>query len=360
MHRQTLNKVQDFCHLLDEYHGPVWIGAKIKNEEVFRFPGVGDAGALFEPCESISLTNVLYNYRLTGKMKLVLAYILAHSVWRYYNSDWMKARWSTDSVHFLKEKALEPQEPTRIYACYPCFALQSRLSKENETEFYDGVVVHRYPRLLTLGNLLLDIGRERPFARLQDSPIDSYDQQINTDCAMLRNTLKTNKKWPSLAGIGDLAVPSSIRTEYKQITQACSDKRLFISSAGTADGAEERRNILYRQIVTPLKELLEKLKWEDAIKDMEPMEENCNESLLNSPVSRAVARKGAKEDGRTEPGGSLSTVRYVDSITRQTLSLTTIVARQFLECQFNSYGSISGTLTSRLMDLQLLVNQNGG
>jgi hypothetical protein len=47
---------------------------------------------MVEYVPGISLANILELYHLTAKMKLALAYILALSVWQYYDSDWMKTR----------------------------------------------------------------------------------------------------------------------------------------------------------------------------------------------------------------------------------------------------------------------------
>ncbi|KAJ5507504.1 subtilisin-like protein [Penicillium freii] len=45
---------------------------------------------IVEHVPGISLAKILGNYYLTARMKLVLAYLIAYSVWQYYDSDWMK------------------------------------------------------------------------------------------------------------------------------------------------------------------------------------------------------------------------------------------------------------------------------
>lgn len=322
MTEDTLLKDEDFRHWLDEYHGAIWMRAKIKNGKIFKSLDPDEYGEPLEPCESISLMNVLLNYRLTGKMKLVLAYILAHSVWRYYNSDWMKAKWSTDSIHFLKIKAPD-MSGTRIYACNPCFAVQFQAPNDEVTEFYNGVVAHKYPRLLALGNLLLDIGCQRlPLSRTSLST-DNLDQQINDDCALSMNTLRRDDNWPYLGTMRD----TSVRTKYKEITQACFDKNLFLPCMTAASAmisiqkepqsiqdAEERRGILYKRVVAPLAELLEGLGWKDALKKIEPMEEHSPRGALGSPSS--ITEVGYTDNNFARPDfrESSSSTRYVQSL----------------------------------------------
>lgn len=322
MTEDTLITAEDFCHWLDEYHGAIWMRAKIENGKIFKFLDPDDYGEPLELSESISLMNVLLNYRLTGKMKLVLAYILAHSVWRYYNSDWMKAKWSSDSIHFLKIQAPD-MSGTRIYACHPCFAVQFQAPNDEVTEFYNGVVAHKYPRLLALGNLLFDIGCQRPPLNRASFSTDNLDQQINNDCALSMNTLKRDDKWPYLGTVRD----SSVRTKYKEITQACFDKNLFLpymTAASTminiqkvpqsVQDAEERRGILYKRIVAPLAELLEGLGWKEALKKIEPMEEHNPRGALGSPSS--ITEVGHTDNNFARPDflESSSSTRYVQSL----------------------------------------------
>ncbi|KAI4192241.1 MAG: hypothetical protein LQ350_008681, partial [Teloschistes chrysophthalmus] len=218
------NTPEDFCRWLDEDHGAVWMPANITPGGNLQFTDPSDYGEPLEPTQSVSLTSVLMHYRLTGKMKLILAYILAQSVWRYYNSDWMKTQWSTDSIHFLKIQAPDTAG-TSLYAYSPCFAVQFLDPQIEVAEFYNGPVAHKYPRLLALGNLLLDIGRQRPLLSSQPTMMSNWE-----------------------------------------------------SPSATQD-AEGRRGILYKQIVAPLAELLDGLGWTDALGKIEPMEEHALRGL---------------------------------------------------------------------------------
>lgn len=269
---------------------------KIENGEVFKFSSTEDAGELVEACESISLSRVLQIYQLTGKMKLVLAYILAYSIWRYYNSDWMKARWSVNSIHFVKEEDLDI--PGGIYACKPCFAVQFQPPTNDAEEIPDGVVVHKYPRLLALGILLFNIGRQQSLPNHTGSSPDNMIQQINDDYARATCSLKRDNDWPYLGAIQH----TSIQKRYREITNACFDKKLFMPDRSATSqssqikkecrnlhDAENRRAILYKQIVAPLGGLLEDLGWKEALEEIDPMEARPPETPVDSSMSGTEA-----------------------------------------------------------------------
>ena len=253
-----------------------------------------DAGDILSSAETISLTEVLSNYRLTGKMRLVLAYTIAHSVWRYYNSDWMKSKWSANSIHVVEE--LDPvKRRSNVYACNPCLAIQFKVSHRDFTEYHDGTVAHKYPRVLSLGALLLDIGRQNVVEERGDTDFESFDQEINHDCARGINIMKHDTQWPYLDGLSN----SIVRSTYKEITQACFDKRLFYTGSVSQD-VEERRSILYNRIVAPLRDLVQELGWSDALTIIEPVEENnkADSTGHSSPLVGIVAPSKGAVSGR--------------------------------------------------------------
>lgn len=292
---------EDFCHLLNADLGPARICARVKNGNILKYPD-REEGNPFGASESISLANVLLKYRLTGRDKLVLAYILSYSAWKYYNSDWMKAKWSLESIHFLREEKADDvaHGDLEIYASDPCFAVDFQGSNNNVLEFYDGDVAHRYPRLLALGILLLNIGRRRPLIEQSYSSADKTDQQINNNCALSLKTLNRDENWPDLGTLQNAAV----KAKYKEIVLACFDKRLFIDSiargAKTKSHAqvdnlqdvEERRNIVYEKIVAPFEDLLESLDWKRSIRYMKPITKSWPETLRSTntpPLSDKIS-----------------------------------------------------------------------
>ena len=280
-------KAEEFREWLDRCHGAVWMSAHVRGGEILPISDPDAVGELLDPCASVSLEEALLQYQLTAKMKLVLAYILAHSVWRFYNSNWTKATWSAKTIHFMKIQVPNARG-TKLFACNPCFAVQFHSNENILMEYYDGMVAHRYPRLLSLGELLLDLGCSQPILCCSGFSIDGLDQYINNNCAMSLNILKYDDEWPYLGTFRD----ASVKGRYKEITRACFDKRTLIPLTSTrtpihgpskepqnTQTVEERRHIIYNRIVSPLADLLDDLGWKSALEKIEPMDEINQEGL---------------------------------------------------------------------------------
>lgn len=73
----------------------------------------------------------------------------------------MSPAWSSESIHFMQE-ALPEDEVSALYACKPYFSAQfvDGASIHGEYSDLDGKI-HRYPRVLALGILLIEVGRGR-------------------------------------------------------------------------------------------------------------------------------------------------------------------------------------------------------
>jgi len=221
---------------------------------------------------SISLAEVLSHHGLVAKKKLLLAYTLARSFWQFYNSDWMDVRWTTETVHFFRERSHDADDEYNNGGCLlegsPYFALSARkddslLSAEYLPTEY---VVHRYPRVLALGTLLFEIGgrKHRKSTTRQENPeIETFEEKISYYLNDIRSALR-RKTWPKLG------LQEEVQQTYRIIVNNCSDPKFFETaqtelSAQESEALtiEERRAILYRRVVYPLKMLLQKLEWID-------------------------------------------------------------------------------------------------
>lgn len=151
---------------------------------------------------SIPLAEALKLRQLSTKMRIVLAYILAHSFWQFYNSDWMKTRWTSDFIHFMLEKSLDDEGDTKqpkIKACNPCYSFRFNEFDSNFTEYCVALRIrHRYPRILALGILLVEIGGEAPLPEVNTglSQDQSLVLKINNDWATGKRVLK-KRRWPN-------------------------------------------------------------------------------------------------------------------------------------------------------------------
>lgn len=186
---------------------------------------------------------------MPSKTKVLLAYILAKSVWQYYNSDFMKAPWTTDSVHFMQEDSQDGNHQWEINPAIPCFAFSPLTAEQLEFAEYCGErsVLHRYPRVLALAVLLVEICRKEP-KRITEAR--SIEERINNDFIRCKDIIKSSI-WPHL----DLRNPEAIQT-YKNSVRYCLDPGLFhipMQTQSSIDAAiKKRRNALYTYVVLPL------------------------------------------------------------------------------------------------------------
>lgn len=104
---------------------------------------------IVEHTRGISLANILKLYHLTAKMKVALAYILAHAAWQYYDSDWMKTQWTSDLIQFMKKRPGHiVGEQSNLFAWKPYLSVHIN---QNDTVSYESSVldgeIHPFPRI---------------------------------------------------------------------------------------------------------------------------------------------------------------------------------------------------------------------
>lgn len=169
-------EIGKFCDVLNERLGEkVRVCLLVQGGHLHRPHEVTETDQTIEHSPSISLANLLETHRLSNKMKIVLAYILARSVWQFYSSEWMKTRWLTNSIHFMPENGKElGAKHEALFACKPCFAFQFGENDRGFTEYVSGLVLHRYPRILALGISLIEIGQHSSTAEPRN-----HDQAVN-------------------------------------------------------------------------------------------------------------------------------------------------------------------------------------
>jgi hypothetical protein len=208
---------------------------------------------------SIALSQVLEDKEITTKGKILLAYILAKSVWRYYDSDFMRIKWTTESIHFMREHRLDPQTDTdleKIDPSNPFFAFQD-LGQDEPTpieQYKTGNVLHQFPRVLALGIMLAEIGRKTPTTTAHG--IKSSDAQINSDLTRYKEVLRSSS-WPCLDVRNE-----EIRARFRDAVGTCLDPKVFHnapSSEKQLSGVSKRRDTLYRRVVFPLERLCAEL-----------------------------------------------------------------------------------------------------
>ena len=227
---------------------------------------------IVEHLPGISLADILKNYHLTARMKLTLAYILAQSVWQYYDSDWMKTTWTSKTIYFMKEgKGNTSSKQGNLYAWKPYISVRFGDANLESSEYsnIDGEI-HHYPRVRALGIMLVEIG--------VGSPLHSSDQErqgqppaakINEDLLLATQYSKDEWRWK------DCDYP-----KYLSAVKHCLDLGIFASAPcmselgekGDAEGLRQRRNILYDKVIFPLEEVLQGTGWMEQLTTIGPLE----------------------------------------------------------------------------------------
>lgn len=102
---------------------------------------------------SVSLNTILRNHKLSRKMKYLLSYLLAKSVWQFYSTDWMGTEWSKDSIHFMFEHR-KCSSNAGIYLNEPFILARFNPDAKSDDSVFRP---HKFPTIKALGILLLEI-----------------------------------------------------------------------------------------------------------------------------------------------------------------------------------------------------------
>jgi hypothetical protein len=248
-----------FCDLVGRCLGTVCIRLKVRDGRLHQLFQADAADRRVVEAPSISLSQVLELEKILSKGRILLAYILAKSVWRYYASDFMRIRWSTESIHFMREYRLDPDkdiDQEKIDPSSPFFAFQPMEIDRNESTEHCQTfsVLHRYPRVLALGIMLVEICRKKPKKAAYEPR--SLEAHINTDFTIY-NEVAGSTHWPALDVRND-----EIRNRYRAVVQSCLNPKVFHVSASMATSHSDvdiRRDILYKHVVFPLEQLWSEL-----------------------------------------------------------------------------------------------------
>jgi hypothetical protein len=249
---------------------------------------------------SVSLAQMLRHHRLSTKMKIGLAYTLARSVWQYYDSEWMGSGWTCDTIHFMLEDPSGSMHPC-VHSSKPCFTVRFQGNTQGVPKHCDlPGVVHKHPRVLALGMLLVDIARI-PYEDRSPATAQTQQQKANTDYMRGRHFCERDQSWPDL-GTAD-AARLRLRTVYKVATQSCFDKNTFKKTPSSpcprdeGDEVEEHRKILYERVVFPLEEIIHEMGWADSLGHVDAIE--VEESSLRESTSSPRYCSSPSDQSRT-------------------------------------------------------------
>lgn len=192
--------------------------------------------------------------RLKLREKAFLLYTIAKSFWQYYNSGWMSTPWTHEDIIILTERGhgIYDRKP------HPYIAAQLKKDQIRVPEFYDAPgLCHRYPNILALAILLIEIVTLRRPPTL-DSQVSWNEAQINDWLQWTYETAAEESK------------QGKFHKTVKEVIDSCLSPILFEEApySTTIPGdVERRKQIIYHQIVVPLKQLY--FAYRDQL-DMEP------------------------------------------------------------------------------------------
>jgi nucleoside phosphorylase len=214
-------------------------------------------------------------------MKVILAYIVARSVWEFYNSDWMSRPWNADDIHFLQEPPGDIDGQPVVSVNRPYLAVQWR---ENQTLMDDTSTevgkVHRYPRVLSLGLMLIEIGTGKRASDL----FPDYQKNVNSAWLSAKEFLVEPSPWEDFD-----------YRSYWDAVRSCVNNQFFLR-ANPAVGSdmladvEGRRQMIFDDVVTPLEDLLSGTGWVHDIWTVGPMKTSSTCSV--SAFVASLAKRG--------------------------------------------------------------------
>ena len=219
---------------------------------------------------SMALSTVLQEHRLDTRMRVTLGYILARSVWQYYNSDWMKCVWTSETIHFITEHNIE-DATTDLYITKPYLTVQ--FDETSRIDNNSTGAVHQDPTILALGIMLVEIGRGTALQRPTNLyPNSSSSGKLNSDWTQASILVNSKKLWP---GFDSTTANSSLQmTElelgYRQAVKNCLDPKLFKKRAinpneNQAKDMKQSHEVLYQSVVAVLETLMRDSKYMDDI-----------------------------------------------------------------------------------------------
>jgi len=281
-----VTSISEFCRLLRKDIGSAGMDIRIEDEALVVLKRAVRIEVDIADGRSISLADVLSNYSLAPKTKLILAYILAKSVWQFYDSDFMSVGWTTRSIQLFRERGDEDDEdePGVDWAPYYAFSFEQMAEGDSVEQLPPGQFLHRYPRVLALGAMLYELGRNKHhgkqarFPSLASRPRAAEplarEKIINDTTSRVRKGVE-NKKWPNI----ELKNIQALET-YRVIVANCVSEDIFRpdprspdrSKNGLQQTAEEReeeltvaerRAILFKKVVAPLKAMVQTTGWVD-------------------------------------------------------------------------------------------------
>lgn len=180
----------------------------------------------------------------------------------------MDTKWTSDSIHFMPEPHVNGSTAGTgeevLYASRPYFVIEFEGGNRPFLEYCNSYsVIYRYPRLLSLCTILLEIGRGET---LTWEEAGSLEGDLNANWNMVNRLAESSRGW------GDFEYG-----DYRKAIRSCLNRRIF--DEGTAENHTQaeaeidiRKTAIYDTIVQPLEELIKLLGFSDNIDSIDPID----------------------------------------------------------------------------------------
>lgn len=206
---------------------------------------------------------MLRGYQFSPRDRIILSYAIARAYWQLYDSEFMRTKWSGETIWFMPEEdgtTSHDQLPLRSYLSFPTDPPGIRV----QDIVSDAPLTHRCPRIFAIGLLLLQIGLSRPLPALKRR---DEIAQANFDHQIAKSQLKVLRgiKWDGFEN----------KAYFDEAVAYCLDSSKFVVHPGPTDPhctssfnsptatdarreIARRRKIFYRHVVRPLAWLAKK------------------------------------------------------------------------------------------------------
>ncbi|KAL2692043.1 hypothetical protein Neosp_002446 [[Neocosmospora] mangrovei] len=176
LHIDGPTHIADFCERIstrEQYQ----LSLKVSGKQLHFVEWCEGARSWVPNTPSVSLSTILRNHKLSQKMKYLLSYLLAKSVWQFYSTDWMGKEWTNESIHFMFERR-QGAKNAGIYLNEPFISARfDPDSSSNDAEFRP----HKFPKIKALGIVLLEIELGTVIEDHYDEECYAADGELNSD-----------------------------------------------------------------------------------------------------------------------------------------------------------------------------------
>jgi hypothetical protein len=221
--------------------------------------GVRQATYIYQRGRGNSLKTVLEDYNLKPKDKVMLAYAIARSYWKYYHSELMRVGWTTDTVFLMKEDDVM-RDTQRLPLCA---YIPIPMGNEDQfvPEYFDNrFLVHKCRRIFNLGLLLLAVGLGKPLPSLESC---NTVQEMNLNHKRAVSHLEEFKRmnWEGLISKArlDSVIEFCLQEEnfslplrHSKTDQSKGKSSLTPAVSDNSEYLTKRRAHLYDKVVAPL------------------------------------------------------------------------------------------------------------